>query len=308
MENQSHALVAGIFALLLLAAALFAVGWLGGDKEEVDTYIVVTDQNVNGLNEQAAVRYRGISVGRVSNIRIDSGGSNNILIAIAIDRQIRLTQGTVAKLNYQGVTGLAYISLMESGSTNQPLLPDNEKPPHIALIPSLLDELGDSGQAALDQARQLMTDLDAAFNAENRAHLTATLSNLAAVSADMKPALENLNLTLRQMQKVLDEKNTHNLSAALAEAGPLLADTRHAAIAVQRAADKLDAAIGDPASGGAAALMPRLNAMADDFSTTARQLNRVLDLLADSPQSLISGAPATPPGPGEPGFSEGEEH
>ncbi|MDR2837956.1 MAG: MlaD family protein [Azonexus sp.] len=307
MENKSHALIAGIFALLLLAAALFAVHWLGGEKKEIDTYIVVTDQSVNGLNEQAQVRYRGIRVGRVSRIRIDGGDANNILITIAIDHAIRLTQGTVAKLNYQGVTGLAYLSLMESGSTGQPLLPDNKNPPHIALIPSLLDELGESGQATLDQARQLMTDLDAAFNAENRTHLTATLGNLAAVSAGMKPALENLNLTLLQMRKVLDDKNANNLSAALAEAGPLLADVRAAAGAVQRAADKLDAAIGDPASGGAAALIPRLNEAAGDFSTTVRQLNRVLDILGDSPHSLVLGAPAAPPGPGEPGFTDGKE-
>jgi phospholipid/cholesterol/gamma-HCH transport system substrate-binding protein len=49
--------------------------------------------------------------------------------------------------------------------------------------------------------------------------------------------------------------------------------------------------------------MPRLNELATDFSLTSRQLSRVLRILEDSPQGLVLGVPAAPPGPGEPGFT-----
>jgi phospholipid/cholesterol/gamma-HCH transport system substrate-binding protein len=49
--------------------------------------------------------------------------------------------------------------------------------------------------------------------------------------------------------------------------------------------------------------MPRLNELATDFSMTSRQLSRVLRILEDTPQGMVFGAPALPPGPGEPGFS-----
>lgn len=307
MENKSHALVAGIFAILLLAAGLFAIYWLGGVKEATDDYIIVTKQNIGGLNPQAQVRYRGIRVGKVSDIRIDHQDPSNILITVSIRHGTPLTHGTVARLNYQGVTGLASILLLENGRSTERLVPDKANPPRIVMTPSLLDELGETGSATLREARQVLASLDAVLNAENRAHLTATLANLESASAGMKPALENLNLTLLQMRKLLDERNVNNLSAALAEVGPLLADARSAVGKMQRAADKLDVAIGDPAANGAAALMPRLNEMAGDFSTTARQLSRVLRILEDSPQGLVFGAPPVPPGPGEPGFAAGEE-
>jgi phospholipid/cholesterol/gamma-HCH transport system substrate-binding protein len=51
--------------------------------------------------------------------------------------------------------------------------------------------------------------------------------------------------------------------------------------------------------------MPRINELATDFSQTSRQLSRVLRILEDSPQGLVFGAPALPPGPGEAGFSAG---
>ncbi|MCL2345677.1 MAG: MlaD family protein [Desulfobulbus sp.] len=305
MENKSHAFVVGLFTLLLLAAGVFAIYWFGGSNEAMDEYIVVTRQNISGLNPQGQVRYRGIRVGKIGDIRIDPHDPGNILISISISRDIHLTRGTIAKLGYQGVTGLAHILLLESKQNADPLPPNNADPPRIAMMPSLVDELGDASIATLSEARQLIASLNAVLNEENRAHLTATLANLHTASAGIRPALENLDLTLRQMRTVLDERNVNNLSAALGEIGPLLTEARTTIGKMQQAAAKLDAAIGDPAASGTAALMPRLNEMAGDFSATARQLNRVLRQLEDSPQGLVFGVPSQPPGPGEPGFVSG---
>lgn len=305
MENKSHALAAGIFAILLLAASLLAIYWLGGSKDATHDYVVVTKQNIGGLNPQAQVRYRGIRVGKVSYIRLDPDDYANILVTISVSEDVPLTKGTVAKLNYQGVTGLAHILLLETGKDKEPLEPNDEKPPRITMIPSLLDELGETGTATLRQAKQLMASADAMLNEENRRHLSATLANLELASASMKPALENLTVTLTQINKLLNDQNIKKLSTAAGDVAPLLADTRLMIGKMQAATDKFDVAIGDPSANGVAALMPRLNEMAADFSQTSRQLSRVLRILEDTPQGLVFGAPALPPGPGEAGFPAG---
>lgn len=302
MENKSHAFAAGLFALLLGVAVLLAIYWLGGSKEAMHDYIVVTKQNIGGLNPQAQVRYRGIRVGKVSDIRLDPDDYSNILVTISVNEEVPLTQGTVAKLNYQGVTGLAHILLLETGKDIKPLAPNDADPPHITMIPSLLDELGETGTATLHQAQQLMSNANAMLSAKNQQHLTATLANLEAASAQMKPALENLNGTLVQVKKVLNDENIKKLSQAAGEVGPLLSDTRLLIGKMQVATDKFDGAIGDASASGASALMPRLNELAVDFSTTSRQLSRVLRILEDTPQGLVFGSPAMPPGPGEAGF------
>src|SRR6185369_2970928 len=307
MENKSHAFAAGLFAILLLAATLLAIYWLGGAQEDTHDYIVVTKQNIGGLNPQAQVRYRGIRVGKVSDIRLDPDDFSNILITISVSEDVPLTRGTVAKLNYQGVTGLAHILLLETGKDQAPLEPNDEKPPRITMIPSLLDELGEVGTATLRQARQLMVSANAMLSDENRKHLTATLANMEAASANMKPALENLNVTLAQMNKLLDDRNVKKLSVAVGEIGPMLADTRVMIAKMQSATDKFEVAVGDPSANGVSSLMPRLNELATDFSMTSRQLSRVLRILEDTPQGMVFGAPALPPGPGEPGFSTNGE-
>lgn len=67
MENRSHALLAGLFVLLLGACAVAALWWFGGKREPTNEYVVVTHKNINGLNLQAQVRYRAACASARSN-------------------------------------------------------------------------------------------------------------------------------------------------------------------------------------------------------------------------------------------------
>ena len=305
MENKSHAFLAGLFALLLGAAAITALIWLRGTQDNLSEYVVVTKFSIGGLNPEAQVRYRGIRVGKVMDIRLDPNDPSDILIRISIAESIPLTKGTIAKLASQGVTGIAHVLLLDSGRNNEPLVARDGKLPRIVMVPSLLDEMTESGPAVLHQAQEVMAAISALLNEENRRRLTATIANHEAASASMKPALDNMTATLVQVRKLLDDQNIRSISRAAGEVGPLLADTRQLVARMQATADKLDVAIGDASAGGTSALMPRLNELAADFSLTSRQLSRVLRLLEDSPQGLVFGVPAAAPGPGEPGFSSG---
>lgn len=303
MENRSHAFMAGLFVILLGLATVAAIYWFGGKKEETLEYVVVTQQSVSGLNPQAQVRYRGIRVGKVNDIRLDPQDIRNILITIQVRKEVPVTRGTVAKIGYQGVTGLGHILLDGSAKDPTPLVGEpGGLPPRIPMEPSLLQELTESGKDVVKDARELMARVSAILNEENQRKLSAILSNLEKTSGQMKPTLENLNATLAQARQLLNDDTIRKISQAAGEAGPLLAETRTLVAKLQATADKLDVAIGEPSSGGAATLMPRLNEMAADISATSRQLSRVLKMIEDSPQSLVFGAPAPPPGPGEPGF------
>ena len=306
MENKSHAFVAGLFALLLGAVAIVALFWLRGTQNSLREYVVVTKYTVGGLNPEAQVRYRGIRVGKVKDIQLDRDDPGDILIRISIPDSIPLTKGTVAKLATQGVTGIAHVLLLDSGKDNEPLVATDGGLPRIAMVPSLLDEMSESGPAALRQAQEIMTAANALLNEDNRRRFGATMANLESASASMKPAIENMNAALVQVRKLLNDQNVKSLSRAAGVLGPLIADTRQLVGKMHTTAEKLDVAIGDASAGGTSALMPRLNELAADFSLTSRQLSRVLRLLEDSPQGLVFGVPAPPPGPGEPGFMTAE--
>ena len=93
MENRSHALMTGIFTLVLLAAAILAGLWFNRDRTERVPFQIVTTQSIPGLNPQATVRYRGLEVGRVDDIIFDprtTGQCRNIPRMVDVSQLICL--------------------------------------------------------------------------------------------------------------------------------------------------------------------------------------------------------------------------
>lgn len=288
MENRSHALIAGVFTLVLLLASASAIWWFGGKREPTREYIVVTRQNVTGLGPQGQVRYRGIAVGKVQSISLDPQDGRNILVRIGVSEQVPVTRGTTARLGFQGVTGIAHVLLEETGRDPTPLVSTDGTPPRIAMQPSLIQELSDVGTATLRQAHDFLAATNQLLNAENRQRVAHTLDSLEAGSAHAAEIAAQLRLLLSPENVRALSSTLARLEGASAEAAPTLASLR-------ATSERLEQTLGNPSSGG-------VNALIAELSATSRQLQRLLKNLEDSPQSLVFGPPPAAPGPGEAGF------
>ena len=66
MENKAHAMAAGLFVLAVSALLVALAAWLTRDVGLRRDYELSTTEAVTGLQSQAAVRYRGVSVGKVT--------------------------------------------------------------------------------------------------------------------------------------------------------------------------------------------------------------------------------------------------
>ncbi|HRE15796.1 MAG TPA: MlaD family protein [Rhodocyclaceae bacterium] len=297
MENKSHALVAGIFTLLFGVAVLASLFWFGGKKDITVEYVVVTRQNVTGLNPQSQVRYRGISVGKVREILIDPKDPGNILVIIDVKDTVPITQGTVAKLAYQGITGIAHILLEEEGKNRQPIQRnDDGEFPRIAMRQSLFDELGQAGAGTLKQAESFFGNASETLNAENRKHFAGLLINLEKNTA--------------QLSKILADERVQNVGATIARidsaaerADRFFTDAKTLIPKIDALSGKLETVVGKDASEGAQATLSQINELTAELTATSRQLSRTLRAFEQAPDSILFGAPAPTPGPGEPGFT-----
>ena len=302
MENRSHALIAGLVLLLLGVSAVAALWWFGGQQEDSNSYLVETRRNVTGLNPQAQVRYRGIQVGKVQSIRLDPDNVRKTLIAIRVRSDIPITRGTIARLGYQGVTGIAHVLLEDDGQDVRPLMVTGAEPARIAMQDSVIQELADVGGDTLRQARELMIGINEILRPENRQTISRTLANLDSATA-------HANETTARLQQLLSKENMRRVEAILANAehaasqvAPFFTEARGLVVRLQSASEKFETALGDPSANGIGALAPRLNELSAELASTSHQLNRVLLMLEESPQSLIFGRQNASPGPGEQGF------
>lgn len=301
MENKAHALAAGLFALLLLCAGVAAVWWFGGKREATVDYLVVTRQNVTGLNLQGQVRYHGVRVGRVESIRINPEDTDEILIRISVSEEVPLTQGTTAKLGYQGLTGIAHV-LLEDRDDDRRRFDRSAGLPRIPMQPSLMQELSDGAGATLRQAQVLLQNLNDLLNAENKARIGKTLSHLETGSA-------NLASTLAETRALLADPRMKRLGALVENldgaAGDMRVALREVGVMLPRMTAliaKIDQMIGESNGEGLAASSARLHELGREMTIMSRQLTHTLKMLEDAPQSLLFGPPPAAPGPGEPGF------
>lgn len=310
MESRAHAIAAGLFVIVLFAAGVVGLWWFSDREDATRGVEIVTRGNVGGLNPQASVRYRGIRVGKVIDIRLDPADVSNILINVEIADNIPLTRGTTASLSYQGVTGLAHVLLEDPGTDPAPLPVGEGGRPRIVMRPSLLQEIGSAGTSLVRESLVFLQRANRALDVDNQRNLAATLANLNAASGELATAARRVGPVLDRIEAVASDANRQRVERGLdrfaqaaGTADSTLRRWEDVADEVQRAAQRTGAVVVEANRDGALGeLVPRLNRLAGNLDETNRQLGRVLDQFEQAPQSILSGPPPRPAAPGEPGF------
>ena len=319
MENKAHALAAGIFVAALSVLLLALASWLTRDTGKRDIYEISTRETVTGLQPQAPVRYRGVDVGKVDTVGFDSKVPGNVLIRLEVDGAAPVTGDTFATLGFQGVTGLSFVQLDDTGKQATRLVPNDEAPPRIPLRPGLLAKLTDKGEKILDQVELATVKINQLLADPNQKRLAGALDSVGEAAASVSK-LSNTVTAILNAQLGPDRVNipafVKNADAALTSVRGTSEEAKAAIAEIGNTARRLNAKDGpiDRLAEGAeglshaadsfnAATLPRINRVTEDASRAARQLSRAVTGISDNPQSLIFGSGPTQPGPGETGFT-----
>lgn len=309
MENRAHALAAGIFALVLGTALVAALWWFSDGREATRDYLLVSNGNVTGLNVQAQVRYRGISAGKVIDIRVDPADPRHILVTIRIREELPVTRGTRASLGYQGVTGLAYVQLEDTGEDPQPLRAEDGKLPRIALQAGLLDQVTDAALLAMKRFSEVAERTAAFFDEKNIERFSQTLNRLESAAVGVDRTFKVAPDAFAAVRDTFNPQNMRRLAATLenlerasAESGPAMTELRGLMARVSGMAERLDRAAVAASDGVLDDTLPQLNELLAELVSTSRRMGRLIDELEAAPQMLVVGRGARQPGPGENGF------
>jgi phospholipid/cholesterol/gamma-HCH transport system substrate-binding protein len=300
MENRAHALAAGLFTLLLGIAVIATALWFSGQAVENDEYMLVSEHPVSGLNTQAPVRYRGVTVGKVVNINFDPTNPRAILVKILVQSGTPITEGAYAQLGSQGVTGLSYVMLDDDGKKPAPLRSDGGQLPRIPVKPSFMDTLTTSGQDMVANFNVVAQRVNTLLGDDNQKQLLTTLSHVDQATARFSSLAASMDPAIKALPAVITDTG-----AALKRADALLASIDRRLDSFERAANGAERLTADGSMLMDTVLtesVPRLNVLLEDIQRSSRGLERLLQEVNDQPQSLIFGRNTMPPGPGEPGF------
>jgi phospholipid/cholesterol/gamma-HCH transport system substrate-binding protein len=121
MKMRSTNLVIGTTTLVILAAGF--LGLLGVRKyravsQENRMRIVFEGGSASGLRRGGSVNFDGVQIGEVLSLRLDN--PRKVVAEVRVDRNAPIRKDTVAGLEFQGLTGIAAISLIGGESSDPP--------------------------------------------------------------------------------------------------------------------------------------------------------------------------------------------
>lgn len=312
MENKSHAMAAGSFVLALLVLLGALALWLTRDRHDYTLYEMSTGDTISGLQNQATVRYKGVAVGKVTEITFDQAQQGNVLIRIAVDSKAPVSPTTTfGMLGYQGVTGIAHIQLDDMTEPMAALPEGLGGIPRLLMKSSPLSVLADQGMTILSKVDEATRRINQLLGDDNQERFSSLLLNLSDAASNVSGVTRSMHTTLQQELPGMTQDARRALQAmekAGQEAGALAQEVRRMTTTVQgpdgalaritegsqamaRAAERLDRAT-----------LPGISQAASDVSSAARRMGSAAAGIGDNPQSLLYGVDAGQPGPGEPGF------
>jgi phospholipid/cholesterol/gamma-HCH transport system substrate-binding protein len=287
MNAMRERTLVGLFVLiaggLLVGTMLVISGGLGASAVSHRAYF----KFAGGVQPGAPVRYGGLTVGKVTRVRVDPGNSTRIEIDIAVDRDAPLKTDSVAKISTLGPLTDNYIEVA-TGTLHAPLAPPGSELPSAEAFG--LPQLGDAAQAMLPDVHNALQKLNQSLdglqvtiarandllNDRNRASIGSSLDNVNRLVADARPkvtdSLNNLNGLLNDARPKVSTSlaNVQDLTKDLnAKLGPLLDDVKTTTARANDTLSHVDSTLLEN--------RPDIRASVVGLRDTLAQLNQTLD-------------------------------
>lgn len=259
METRASYVVVGTFVLALAAAAFGIVLFLtrASFEDAPKSYLSYFTGSVTGLQAGSPVRYRGVPVGTVTDIRIDPNDVERVRVVMEIVRNTPIKADTIATLGLQGLTGVAYIELTGGTRESAPLRPvGNAKIAVIASRASGIEQVLQKAPELLERAVTIAERLSLILDDRNLKSIADTLGNLSKLTGTLANSTGEIDQVLADSQKTFAalkeaSENVARLTKGLnekidpltADAGRVMKDVRKAIGSFNKVAIQLEAIV-----------------------------------------------------------------
>ncbi len=213
MASLKTKFAVGLFVLIGFVLITVAFVWLGMSRylEEGKYYVAYFDESVQGLNNDSAVKYRGVSIGRVESIGV-APDENLIEVVLKIESEMRLTKNMVAQLKSVGITGIVFIELRKKKDALDlaPHIRFPAKYPIVATEPSEMKMFVAGINDLMDQFKQM--------NVGGLAEKMRTILdkiNSTIEDAQIKNISADIRLSLQKIETILDTKKWDKVLASV---------------------------------------------------------------------------------------------
>lgn len=224
METRANYALIGAFSLAVIAAGFLFVWWFKGGAKSTDrkSYQIVFTGSVSGLSRGASVLFNGLRVGEVTQIDLMAEDPSRVAALVEVSARTPVKVDTGARLEFQGLTGIANIAL-QGGSADAENLPPREEDARRAVIYAERSDL----QNLLENVQNLTAKAD------------AVLAKADALFADGAGSVKGILANVERFSKALGD-NTDGVNAFLAGVADLGVKIGPLASKLEKLTDDID--------------------------------------------------------------------
>ena len=304
MEPKVNYIVVGAFVVLFSAVLIVIVLWLvqGGPQRNDRSYYAYSDESVSGITEDSVVRYKGINVGRVRNLRLDPENPERVRLVLDIAEGTPIKEDTVASLATLGLTGLAFVELGGGSRDSPPLTaPPGQLYPVIKIKPSLA--LEQAASTLVSNLNEIASSLKEVTDKESRAAMRKTMVNLAELTAALQQREKELDKFFSSADRTMENTReaTEKLPALFSRATETAAALDHMAQQIARTGKSVDSLLAgsqQDVQRFTNQTLSEAGLLIAEIRRLTERLQRLAQQVEQNPRSLLFGRRSTP-GPGE---------
>ena len=191
METRANYVLIGAFALAgFLGLMIFLMIFANVQLDRRYTYYDVRFPSVSGLSRASEVRFEGLPVGQVVDVRLSPDMDGSILVRLEVAEDTPLRTDSTATISSLGVTGVSFVAL-SAGDSALPLLRDTAEIPEITPGRSTLDVVFEDGPAIVERALGVMDRINELLGDENLDRVTRILDNIESSSEGLATTFED---------------------------------------------------------------------------------------------------------------------
>src|ERR1700693_2904480 len=281
METRANFVLIGTFTLAVIAAAFGFVLWFQSlhTTKARSPLRIIFEGPATGLRNGGSVNFNGIRVGEVMSVKLDN--PRRVVALAMVENNAPIRKDTLVGLEFQGLTGVAAISLKGGEEAAPPVPLDEDGIPTLTADPNRLQDVTEAIRGTLQNINRVVAD--------NQEAVKNSLHNLETFTSSLARNSDRIDNVMARVDGVMGKADNLMLGLNTLAGGREGGELYQAVKSIRELAEDFDKRSG--------ALMADGRRTLGDISRAVTNLDRNPTRLLFGPATTAAPTPPPPPPP-----------
>ena len=200
METRANYVLIGSFTLAVIAAAFGFVLWFQSlhTTKARSPIRIVFEGPASGLRNGGSVNFNGIRIGEVISVKLDN--PRRVVALAMVENNAPIRKDTLVGLEFQGLTGVAAISLKGGEEAAPPVPLDEDGVPVLTADPNALQDVTEAIRSTLQNVNRIVAD--------NQESVKSSLRNLETFTSALARNADKIDNVMLKVDGVMGKADS----------------------------------------------------------------------------------------------------